>query len=138
MDAFISKRSAIALALVLCGLSTACTTLRPVAVDPTGDRIRAELKVGDTVRVVTVDGVTHKFQVTALGMSSLIGDASKTWGVAAHSAASRLDLAYRDIQQIDVRSASVPKTVGVVAAVVLVGAVVAATGGGSHTPGYSR
>lgn len=36
--------------IVFC-LSSACTTMRPVTVDSTGDGIRAEVKSGDTVRV---------------------------------------------------------------------------------------
>ena len=126
------------LTVVLMGLSAACTSLRPVAVEPTGERVRAEVKVGDTVRAVTTDGVTVKFEVTAVGMASLIGDSSKVWGGGTNNASSRMDLPYRDIRQLEVQFVSVPKTVGIIAAVALVGAVGVATGGGSHSPGYSR
>jgi hypothetical protein len=132
------KQFATAVASVLICVSTACTTLSPVAADATGARIRAEIKVGDTVRVLTADGTTHRFEVSAVGESSLFGNAVGTWKSGADAAGSRIEVPYRDIQQIEVQHVSGFKTTGIVAVVGLVAAVAIASGGGSHTPGFTR
>jgi hypothetical protein len=113
------------LAALLC-LSTACTTLTPVMATP--ERIRADVRAGDTVRVLTADGASHRLQVGALGETSLSGDA----------AGSHIELPFRDIRQIDVEHVSAGKTTALVAIVVLLGAVAIATDGGNHPPGYHR
>ena len=77
MRTFATRQLATAALSVLICLSTACTTLSPVAAYPSGARIRAEIRVGETVRVVSLDGATHSFQVSALGESSLVGNAVK-------------------------------------------------------------
>ena len=123
---------------VLVCLSTACTTLRPVAADPAGEQIRTEIRAGDTVRVVTTDGKTHSFQVTAVGASSLSGSAVRMSEGGTDAAGSRIDLPYRDIRQIEVQRINGLKTSAVVVAVVLAAAVGISTGWGSHTPGYHR
>ncbi len=130
------KRIGTAFLAVLVCMSTACTTLRPVAVDPAGDRIRAEIKVGDTVRVLSRDGTTHRFRVTAVGTSSLAGDAAKMSPAGAEVVGSKVELLYQDMQQIDVQRISGGKTTGIIAAVVLVAVIGIASGGGSHQAGY--
>jgi hypothetical protein len=129
---------AITAACILICLSTACTTLSPVATDATGERIRSEVKAGDTVRVLTADGTTHSFQVTAVGLSSLAGNAAKTPRGGTDVPGSQIELPYRDIRQIDVRRVSIFKTAAIVAAVALLAAIAIASGGGSHTPGFTR
>ena len=125
------------LAVVIC-LSTACTTMRPITADASGEKVRLELKTGDTVHVLTKSGASHSFQVTAIGATSLVGDAVKMSGGGSDAVGARIDMPYADIAQIDVRRVDGLKTTGVVAAAVLAAAVAIATGGGSHTPGYSR
>ena len=132
------KQFATAAASVLICVSAACTTLSPVAADITGARIGAEIKVGDTVRVLTADGTTHNLQVSAVGESSLVGSAVGTWKRGADAAGSRIEVPYRDIQRIEVQHVSGLKTAAIVAVVALVAAVAIASGGGSHTPGFSR
>lgn len=119
-------------------LSTACTTLSPVRVDTTGERIRAEIKAGDTVRVVTADGTTHSLRVSTVGASSLVGDSVRMWKGGTDVAGMRIELPYADLRQMDVQRVSGLKTTAIVAAVGLAAAVAIATGGGSHTPGYTR
>jgi hypothetical protein len=130
-------KTSITAASVLIGVLTACTTLVPVAADPSGVRIRAEIKAGDTVRALTADGTAHSFLVSAVGESSLVGSAVNAKG-GTDASGSRIELPYRDIQQIEVQRTSALKTATVVATVVLVAVVAIATGGGSHTPGYNR
>ena len=129
------KKALTAGLIVLVGLSTACTTMRPVAADTTGDSIRREVKPGDTVRVVTKAGATHTFKVTTVGAASLAGSAVSTWERGADAVGSQIDVPYSDVAEVDVKRASGLKTAGLVAAAVL--AVVAvASGGGSHEVGY--
>lgn len=121
-----ARRIATPLVAALLCLSTACTTLTPVMATP--ERIRADVRAGDTVRVLTADGASHRVEIGVVGETSLSGNA----------AGSHIELPFRDIRQIDVEHASAGKTTALVAGVVLLGAVAIATGGGSHTPGYSR
>jgi hypothetical protein len=124
--------------VVLVCLSTACTAMRPIAADATGDSIRREIKPGDTVRVATRGGPVHSFQVTVVGATSLGGNAVKTWaGGDADPVGSRIDVNYSDIAELDVKRASGLKTAGLVAAAVLVGVAIA-SGGGSHDVGYGN
>ena len=130
-----TSQFATALASILVCLLTGCTTVSPVAADPTGTRIRAEIKAGDTVRVVSADGASHRFQISAVGELSLIGNTVKD---GTEAAGMRIELPYRSIRQIDVERVSGVKTTVIVAAVALAAAIAIATGGGSHTPGYNR
>jgi hypothetical protein len=133
------KTISTALICVLVCLSSACTTMRPITVDSTGDRIRAEVKSGDTVRVRMTDGTVHNLKVTKLGDASVSGDVVSTWSRnAADVPGAQLDLRYQDIQQISIRHVNALATVAIVVVVVLVTAVGIATGGGHHSPGFSR
>ena len=125
------------LAILIC-LSTACTTMRPITADASGEQVRLELKTGDTVHVLTKSGANHSFQVTAIGATSLAGNAVKMSGGGSDAVGTLIDMPYADIAQIDVRRVAGLKTTGVIAAAVLAATVAIATGGGSHTPGFSR
>lgn len=137
MLAVTAKKTLTTSLVVLACLSTACTTMRPMAANATGDSIRREIKSGDTVRVVTKGGAVHSFQVTEVGATSLGGNAVRTWEGGPEPGGSRLDVPYSDIAELDVKRSSGLKTAGLVAAAVL--AVVAiASGGGSHDVGYGN
>jgi len=99
-----SRASGIAAILVsaLGCLSTACTTMRPVTTDPTGNQIRTGLRAGDQVRVVRTDGDTLDLKVSALGSSSLSGELVRP-GRTGQAAGSHIDLPYQDIEQLAVR-----------------------------------
>jgi hypothetical protein len=127
-----------ALICVFLCLSSACTTTRPVSADSNGDRIRAEVKSGDTVRVLMMDGTIHSLKVTKVGDSSLVGDAVATWKSGADAVGTHLDLRYQDIQRIGIRHFNVLATVAIVAVVVIATVVGITTGGGRHSPGYNR
>ena len=135
-----SKKTGIATTLVaiLVCLSTACTTMRPVAADAAGEQVRRQVKVGDTVRVVTKAGARHSFQVTAVGESSLAGNAVKLSGGGSDAVGARIDVPYLDIAQIEVRRVSGLKTTGAIIGVALAVWVGAVTGWGSHAPGFKR
>ena len=65
--------------LLLVAVLTGCTTLQPVAMDPGAlqENIRGGTAVhaGDTIRVVTRDGVSRRLVVTAVEGNSLMGHA---------------------------------------------------------------
>ena len=130
-----SRKTLTAGLIVLIGVSTACSTMRPVAADAAGDSIRREVKAGDRVRVVTKAGATHTFKVTAVGATSLGGNAVDTWERGTDAVGSQIDVPYADVAELDVKRTSGLKTAGLVAAVVLV-VVAIASGGGSHDVGY--
>ena len=130
-----ANRTATTCLMVLLCLSSACTTMRPLPGGVTGDSIGREIKSGDTVRVVTKGGPVHVFQVTEVGATSLSGNAVRTWSGGSDPAGSRIDVPYSDIAELDVKRSSGLKTVGLVAAAVLV-VVAIASGGGSHDVGY--
>lgn len=131
-----TKKTLTTCVVVLVGLA-ACTTMRPIAADATGDSIRREVKPGDTVRVVTKGGPVHRLKVTVVGATSLGGTAVKTWEGGADPVGSRIDVPYSDIAELDVKGTSGLKTAGLIAAAVLV-VVVVASGGGSHGVGYGN
>ena len=134
----ITAKEALSAVLVgLVSLSTACTTMRPIAADGVGESIRREIKGGDTVRIVTRDGGTHTLQVAVVGMTSLGGNVVNTWKGDASAVGTRFDVRYADITELDVRRLSGLKNVGLGAAAVLVW-IAAATNGGRHSPGYNR
>lgn len=103
------------LALLIC-LLTACSTMRPVTVDVSGEKVRQELKPGDTVHVLTKSGANRSFDVTEIGTTSLVGKtvrllgtgSSDTWG-------SPIEILYADIAQIEVRRVEGLKTTILVA-----------------------
>ena len=132
-----TKKTLTTCLVVLVCLSTACTTMRPIAADATGDSIRREIKPGDTVRVVTKGGPVHTFQITVVGPTSLGGNAVKTWSGHPDPVGSRIDLPYSEIAELDVKRTSGLKTAGLIAAAVLV-VVAIASGGGSHDVGYGN
>ena len=123
---------------VLACLSTACTTMRPVAADAAGEQVRREVKVGDTVRVLTKASASHSFQVTAVDESSLAGNAVTMSGGGSDAVGARIEIRYVDIAQIEVQRVSGLKTASVIAAVALVAFVAIVTGAGSHAPGFNR
>jgi hypothetical protein len=131
-----TKKALTTCLVALVCLSTACTTMRPVAADATGDSIRREIKPGDTVQVVMKDGTVHSFQITEVGATSLGGNAVTMWKGGLDPAGSRVDVPYSEMTQLDVKRTSGLKTAGFVAAVAIV-VVAIASGGGSHSVGYS-
>jgi hypothetical protein len=112
--------------------------MRPLSADSSGDRIRAEVKSGDTVRVLMMDGTIHSLKVTKVGESSVIGDAVGMWKGGADAVGTPLDLRYQDIQKIAIRHVNVLATVAIATVVVIATVVGIVTGGGRHSPGFNR
>jgi hypothetical protein len=133
-----TKNLARTMVSILVCLSTACTTMRPVVMDASGEQVRREVAVGDTVRVLTKAGASHSFQVTAVGDSSLAGNAVKLSGGGSDAVGTQIEVRYLDIAQLEVQRMSGLKTTSVIAAVVLGAWLGIATGGGSHSPGFNR
>lgn len=132
-----TKKTLATCLVVLVCLSSACSTMRPIGADGTGDSIRREIKPGDTVRVVTKGGPVHTFQITVVGATSLGGNAVRTWSGGPEAAGSRIEVPYSEIAELEVKRTSGLKTAGLVAGVVLV-VVAIASGGGSHDVGYGN
>jgi|HubBroStandDraft_2_1064218.scaffolds.fasta_scaffold1071823_1 hypothetical protein len=125
-----------AVSLAVC-LSTACTTMRPVAIDSGGQQFQPAIHAGDKVRVLTKSGATHDFQVTSIGATSLSGTSIATWRAGSDPVGSSIELPYVDIVRFDVRRVSGLKTAGIIAAAIAV-AIGIASGGGSHQAGYGN
>jgi hypothetical protein len=129
------KALTICLVVLVC-LSTACNTMHPMAADATGDSIRREIKAGDTVRVVTKDGLVHSFQITVVGATSLGGDAVHMSKGGVDKVGSRIDVLYSEITELDVKQTSGVRTAGLIAAALVV-VVAISSGGGDHSLGYT-
>jgi hypothetical protein len=99
-------------ALVACG----CTTLKPVEMSPEElqQKIAAGeiIKVGDRVKVVTSDGVVHKFGVTEISTDRVSGK--------------DVDLPIADIIAVETREFSGGKTTALVAGGTLIYVLLAA------------
>jgi hypothetical protein len=130
-----TKSTATAFLTVLTCLSTACTTMRPITADASGEQVRLELKPGDTVHVLTKDGASHSFEVTAIGATSVVGKAVRIVGVSSPDPwGARIDLPYAEVAQIEVRRTEGLKTVVIVAAAAAVAAVAIAAAGQKSPP----
>ncbi len=113
----LTKKTLTTCLVVLACLSTACTTMHPIATDATGDSIRREIKPGDTVRVVTTGGSTHIFKITVVGATSRGGNGVSTWAASPDPRGSRIDVPYSQIAELDVnRTSGLKCQTGVLAA----------------------
>ena len=117
-----TKKTLTTCLIVLLGLSTACTTLRPVPVDAAGSQIRSQVHVGDTVQVLTQDGRSETIQVAELGDKALVGT----------SGGARVEVPYQAIQRLEVRRVSGGKTAGLIIGVVAAIALGAAVSSSEH------
>jgi len=63
--------------IIIILVASGCTTLKPVEMSPEQlhDRISAGevIEVGDSVKIVTTDGETHKFKVSAITADGIAG-----------------------------------------------------------------
>ncbi len=89
---------------------TGCTSMQAIK-DPSPDRIRGQVEVGDDVRVVATNGKTYDLEVTGVDEDSLSGKAES---------GKRYRIPYSVIASIEVSQASAGKTGGALAAVALI------------------
>jgi hypothetical protein len=91
--------------IVLITFVTGCTTMRPL---PAADAqsIASHIEVGDKVQIIRNDASDVKFKVESISDEGLDGDG--------------IFVAYSDILQISVREHSTAKTVGLIAAILIV------------------
>ena len=91
--------------IVLISFATGCTTMRSL---PTNDAqsIASHIEVGDKVQIIRNDASDVKFKVETISDEGLEGDG--------------IVVAYSDILQISVREHSTAKTVGLIAAILIV------------------
>ena len=107
------------LTIIAC-LSTACTTLRPIEADTTGEKIREALKPGDTVHVLTKSGASRSFDVTEIAATSLVGKTVRMLGAGSSDGwGAPVEIPYADIAQIEVRRVQGLKTAVLVAVLVI-------------------
>jgi hypothetical protein len=107
------------LILVVC-VSTACTSMRPVPVEPAGDGIRAVVHPGDTVRVLTKEGVSETLKLNTVGATTLAGTVVPV-PPSVRGSGPEVDVPYGDIEQLAVRRASGAKTTWLIVSAVVVG-----------------
>lgn len=93
------------ISIVLISFVTGCTTMRPL---PAADAqsIASHIEVGDKVQIIRNDASDVKFKVESISDEGLDGDG--------------IFVAYSDILQISVREHSTAKTVGLIAAILIV------------------
>jgi|KBSMisStaDraftv2_1062788.scaffolds.fasta_scaffold151532_2 hypothetical protein len=115
-----SCKRAIALLSVFAFLSTGCTSLQPVALNPSGTTVaRPDVKSGESVVVTRKDGTRQTFTVLKVEDDALVGHNTR--------------VPYTDMSSLEVKRAdgSKGKTALIVGAVVLgVAGIAAASGGG--------
>lgn len=115
-----TRTIATTLLTVLVCLSTACSTMRPIMADASGEKIRETLKPGDTVHVLTKGGANRSFEVNEVGATSLAGKTVKMSGVGSPDGWGVLiEIPYADIAQIEVRRVQGLKTTILVAVLVI-------------------
>ncbi|HEY7363023.1 MAG TPA: hypothetical protein VIE37_02865 [Methylomirabilota bacterium] len=101
--AMIDSRVALLVGLLL----GSCTSLTPVR----SDEVHTSLKAGDTVQIVTRDGKTTTFEIVAVTMEAIVGQDHR--------------IAFVDIAELQKREVDAGKTVGMVAAILGVIALIA-------------
>ena len=109
------------LVILLVCLTTACTTLRPITVEASGEQIRAEIRVGDTVRVHAKGGTSQTLHVTTVGMSSLIGMETHYAAGGSGPVTSKIEVPYQDIERLEVQRVSGARTTWLVIGAVILG-----------------
>jgi len=95
----------VVICILLISFVTGCTTMRPL---PAADAqsIASHIEVGDKVQIIRNDASDVKFKVETISNEGLDGDG--------------IFVAYSDILQISVREHSTAKTVGLIAAILIV------------------
>ena len=95
----------VVICILLISFVTGCTTMRPL---PASDAqsIASHIEVGDKVQIIRNDASDVKFKVETISNEGLDGDG--------------IFVAYSDILQISVREHSTAKTVGLIAAILVV------------------
>ncbi len=105
--------------LVLIAFTAGCTTMRPLPAND-AQSLAGKIYVGDEVRIIRNDDSVANFKVSAVSDEGISGEG--------------MFVAYSDIRQVQVRQFSTAKTVGLVAAIVVVLGAIAASSSG---PGIS-
>ena len=95
----------IVISIVLLSFVTGCTTTRSLLTND-AQSIASQLKVGDKVQITRSDASDVRFKIEAISNEGIDGDG--------------IFVAYSDIQQIQIREHSTAKTVGLVAAIMVV------------------
>ena len=99
--------------LVLVAFTAGCTTMRPLPATD-AQSLANEIEVGDKIKISRNDYTDVTFKVSAVSDEGISGDG--------------VFVAYSDIRQVQVRQFSTGKTVGLVAAIVVVLAIAIAKG----------
>ena len=89
---------------------TGCTSIQAIK-EPTPDRIRAQVEVGDEIHVSATNGTIYDLEVTRMDDDSLTGRAES---------GKRYKVPYSAIESIEVRGASAARTGGALGVVTLV------------------
>jgi hypothetical protein len=93
------------ISIVVISIAAGCTTLRSLPATD-AQSIASQLEVGDKVRITRHDATDAKFRIDTISSEGIGGDG--------------VFVAYSDIQTVQVREHSTAKTVGLVAAILII------------------
>ncbi|MFQ6006557.1 MAG: hypothetical protein ACE5OQ_13770 [Woeseia sp.] len=114
------------ISLILIAFTTACVTMRPLSTTDS-QSLASQIEVGDKIKIVRNDDTDVAFKVSAVSDEGLSGDG--------------VFVAYSDIRRVQVGQSTSATTLGVVAGIGILVALIASGGGGSGGggpggPGY--
>jgi hypothetical protein len=111
--------------LVIFSQTTACTTTRTASGDMASESLKLELKAGDEIRIITSRRERLKMIITEVKVEGLDGKTVK-WDASQVAANQEISVLYSDLAFIQLDKPSPAKTVGLVASVTFIGALIGA------------
>jgi len=107
--------------LVLITFVAGCTSMQPLPATD-AESLTSQIEVGDKIKIIRNDDTDVTFRVSAVSDDGISGDG--------------VFVAYSDIRQVQVNQTGNGKTLGIVAGIVILAALIGAGGGGSGGSSY--
>jgi len=114
------RQTAVASVIAVVSLTMACTGMRSSAPTTTEQQTRLEVRVGDTVRILTKYRERHSFKVTDLTATSLVGTAVTLSRDDSDKSGTPIEVPYADLALVEVKHVSAVKTAGAAVLVLFV------------------